>query len=112
MSEEKEAFGEWMIVELMGHRRVAGWVTEEHRFGVALCRIDIPETQAGPARTQLYGGQAIFGMHAVTEETARAVAASVMPPEPVQRWEMRQLPAGAPPRDVEPVDVDEEEIPY
>ena len=31
----------WAIVELMGHVRVAGFVTEEERFGVKLGRIDI-----------------------------------------------------------------------
>lgn len=31
----------WAIVELMGHVRLAGYVTEEERFGAKLGRIDI-----------------------------------------------------------------------
>jgi hypothetical protein len=34
----------WAIVELMGHVRIAGRVSEEERFGAKLGRIDIPKS--------------------------------------------------------------------
>ena len=38
-----EKFDQWAIVELMGHVKLAGRVTEEKRFGVEMGRIDIPQ---------------------------------------------------------------------
>lgn len=35
----------WAIVELMGHVRMAGRVSEEERFGAKLGRIDIPQPE-------------------------------------------------------------------
>jgi hypothetical protein len=35
-----DPFKDWAILELMGHRKLAGLVSEETHFGVALCRID------------------------------------------------------------------------
>jgi hypothetical protein len=37
-----EAFESWCILELMGHVRMAGRVTEEERFGVKMGRIEVP----------------------------------------------------------------------
>lgn len=37
-----ERFDSWCVLELLGHRRLAGRVTEEERFGVKLGRIDVP----------------------------------------------------------------------
>jgi hypothetical protein len=33
----------WAIIELMGHRRLAGWLSEEEVAGAAFLRIDVPE---------------------------------------------------------------------
>jgi hypothetical protein len=38
-----EAFDSWCVLELMGHVRMAGRVTEEERFGVKMGRIDVPD---------------------------------------------------------------------
>lgn len=35
-------FDSWAILELMGHVRMAGRVTEENRFGTVVGRIDVP----------------------------------------------------------------------
>lgn len=72
MSEQNN--GQWAIVELMGHKVVAGYVTEETKFGTPLCRIDVPETSAHPQFTQLYGGSALYCVTPVSEEVARLTA--------------------------------------
>lgn len=84
-----ESFDQWAILELMGHVRLAGKVTEESRFGVALGRIDIPT--ADGFTTQYFGGSSIYRLTPTTEEIARGVALRNQP-EPVHRWE---LPAPA-----------------
>lgn len=91
--EEQKAFESWAIVELMGHRRIAGRVTEQVIGGQALLRIDVPEcpeipsreverwgekhmpeaSPAIPAFTQFYGVSSVYCMTPTTEEIARRV---------------------------------------
>lgn len=80
---------QWAILELMGHRRLAGLVSEEERFGATMCRIDVPGVD-GNVATQYYGGSAIYCLTPCTEETARAVAREAQP-EPVTQWDARRL---------------------
>lgn len=67
---------EWAILELFGHRQLAGKITEVDRFGVKFCRIDIPSE---PPVTQFYGGAAIYGITITTEEIATKVARRTPP---------------------------------
>ena len=83
----------WAIVDLMGHVRIAGRLTEEERFGVKMGRLDMP-TAGGGFATRYFGGASVYSITIVSEEAARAVA--VRNPEPVSPWEMpKQLPARA-----------------
>lgn len=93
MTEAKteQQFKQWAILELMGHRKLAGLVSEESRFGTVMCRIDIPGPE-GKSVTQFYGGSSIYAVTPCTEDLARAVAKSNQP-APVQRWELPQLAA-------------------
>lgn len=84
--EDKQTFSEWAVLELMGHRKLAGKVTEATIAGHGLIRLDIPD---GP--TQFYSPSSIYCLTPVSEETARAFAKAHIP-EPVTRWELPQLP--------------------
>jgi hypothetical protein len=89
--------GFWAILELMGHRRLAGKVTEEERFGVKMCRIDIPQElvdDGAPFVTQYYGGGAIYCLTPSSEAAAR-VAAKMSRPGPVHAWELPALPSSS-----------------
>ena len=77
----------WAIVELMGHRKLAGLVSEETRFGTAMCRIDVPAAGEIAAFTQYYGGQSIYAMTPVSEQVARGVAAKLQA-RPVSVWDL------------------------
>lgn len=91
MSEKTEAFDGWAILELMGHRRLGGRVSEQVIAGAAFLRIDIPGPEPGAVAsviaTQFYSAAAIYAITPTTEEVARAVA-SRNQPAPVQRWEL------------------------
>lgn len=78
-------FDQWCILELMGHVRLAGRVTEESLFGTALGRIDIPNGDG--FTTQYFGGSSVYRITPTTEEVARLVAVGNQP-EPVHRWEL------------------------
>lgn len=93
MSEAK--FAEWVILELMGHRRLAGFLTEQEIGGASFLRLDIPGENGRQAATQLYSPQAVYCITPTTEELARAVAGENQP-EPVHRWELRALKAPEP----------------
>lgn len=93
MSEETVGrFRQWAVVEVMGHLKLAGLVTEEARFGTNLCRVDVyPGDALEPAMTRYFSGASLYGVTVCDEETARAYAAETMEDiQPIARW---QLPA-------------------
>lgn len=91
--------GFWAIVELMGHVRIAGFVTEEDRFGVRMGRIDIYNGE--DCVTQFFSGGSVYRITPVEESIARDLGART--PAPVSQWELsaKTLPAGAANRDEE-----------
>lgn len=77
MDEQRsEGFNEWAIVELMGHRRIAGRVTEQEIAGRAFLRIDIPQEDGGEA-TEFYNPASLYGMTPCDEALARVVAREI-----------------------------------
>jgi hypothetical protein len=88
VSEEK--FDQWGIVEIMGHDRIAGRVTEQAVGGCAFVRVDVPEIGGRPAYTKLFGSSAIFSISLTSEETAR-LAAAKFSPAPMSSWDARAL---------------------
>lgn len=91
MTDQVPAPEEWAIVEIMGHLRRAGRISEADRFGSKLLRIDIP---TGPDEyvTEYFSGSAIYRLRPATEEVARAVGAQLGDPRPVMPVAYR-LPA-------------------
>lgn len=106
---EDQIFAEWCIVELFGHRRLAGFVTEQEIFGASFLCLQIPASGTAPAMTQFYGPAAVFGVTPVTETMARAVAGRLRH-EPVQRWELP--PAITPDVDAEVREFAGDEAPF
>lgn len=85
---ENGPFTEWAIIELMGHRRLAGWLSEQEIAGRGFLRLDIP---SDPPATQLYSPSAVYCITPTTEALARAVAKTAQH-SPVQRWELPAAP--------------------
>ena len=65
----------WAIVEIMGHSRFAGRVSEDASLGVPLLRVDVPAIGEAPAFTKMFGAGSIFGVTLCTEAAAREAAA-------------------------------------
>lgn len=87
---EREQFEGWAILELMGHRKLAGYVSEQTVGGAAFLRIDVPGA-GGEKTTQLYAPAAIYCITPTTEEIVRQVAPKYRP-APVSQWELAALP--------------------
>jgi hypothetical protein len=103
MSDTDDTFEGWVILEVMGHRRLAGYVREQEIAGHAFLRIDV---LTDPPSTQFYGAGSVYCLTPVTEETARA-ACAVNRVAPVSRWE---LPAASPSREGGAFDIDGDQL--
>lgn len=79
MQTDDKTFETWAIVEVMGHRQFAGFVSEQPIGGASFVRVDVPAVDADgeqlPAFTKLLGAGSIYAISPCTEETARAFAA-------------------------------------
>jgi hypothetical protein len=71
---EYEKFDCWAVVEVMGHLRYAGRVTEHAIGGCAFVRVDVPAVGDRLPFTKLLGQGSIFAITPCSEEAARAVA--------------------------------------
>lgn len=80
-----EPFTEWVILELMGHRRLSGLLTEQDIAGRGFLRLDIPSE---PPTTQLYNPQSVYCITPTTQEVAQALVGRNGSAVPVARWEL------------------------
>jgi hypothetical protein len=71
-----EAIEGWGIVELMGHQRTAGRLSERSIAGQNLLQVDVPISDT-EFRTAFYGGSSIYALHPTDEQSARLMARSL-----------------------------------
>lgn len=88
--QQSQPFDHWCIVELMGHQRIAGRVTEVNLFGSALMRVDVPDFDGKPGFSKFYGAGAIYAVTPVDESVARELARAY-DQRPVERWQLERL---------------------
>jgi hypothetical protein len=111
-------FEGWAIVEILGHRRLAGYVREVELAGTGMLRLDVPERpweDIDPGEpftdvhaTQFYSPSALYCLTPTTEEIARGLAQRLQP-SPVARWELPAAQATFPSRPDEYIEADEED---
>ena len=80
--------GHWAILELMGHAKTAGFVTEVERYGVKMGRIDVPDESELGFYTQFFGGSSVYRETPVSEEVARAFVRASQP-RPVHTYQLK-----------------------
>lgn len=83
--EESKQFEEYAIVELFGHQKIAGKVSEQQVGGCSFVRVDVPATKRRPAFTRLFGSGAIYSI-TITDERSATIAAEIYAPEPMDKW--------------------------
>jgi hypothetical protein len=106
--ESESGFEGWAILELMGHRRLGGRISEATIAGGAFLRIDIPHPNETGIFTasQFYAPGAVYAITPTTEEIACAIACGA--PDPVSRWDLRSLEAST--GDVQTGDIVDAEV--
>lgn len=62
--------GDWAILEIMGHQRIAGKVREVARAGVQMLEVEVPEMDGKPSYVRRFAGAAIFSETPVPEAVA------------------------------------------
>ena len=63
----------YAIVELFGHQRIVGRISE-YSLGGVFVRVDVPAVNGRPGFTKLFGPNAIYGMTFVDRDVALAAA--------------------------------------
>lgn len=91
MSNDEEL---WAVVEVMGHAKYAGRVSEYTALGVPLMRVEVPAVNDQPAFEKLLGAASIFRITPCTREVAERAAAQFR----VEPLALVQLPAAVPTR--------------
>lgn len=100
---ETNQFESWAVVEVMGHRKFAGFVSEQAIGGASFVRVDVPAVGDLPAFTKLLGGGSIYAITPCTEETARAFAGNFQQ----RAFNVYEAPRLTGPKsDVDPADYD------
>lgn len=78
------------IIELFGHQRVAGKVTEQTVGSSTFIRIDVPETKTQPAFTRIVNPTAIYAINPVMEEVMQHMAGEIAH-KPIEAWDIREM---------------------
>lgn len=95
MNEEQQReqkFEAWGLLELFGHQRLAGRLTEQTIGGVHFVRIDVPPVDDVQEYTRFFTQGAIYGMTITTEDVARKLAAG-MCARPISAYDLPRAPA-------------------
>lgn len=63
-----------MVLELFGHSRIAGYVSEATFAGAPVVRVDVPQIGDTPPFTKMFHPNAVYAFNPVDEETMVYVA--------------------------------------
>jgi hypothetical protein len=84
---EEQKFEAWGLLELFGHQRLAGRLSEQAIGGCSFIRIDVPAVGDAPEYTRFFTNGAIYGMTVTSEDVARRIAESLRA-RPVSAYEL------------------------
>lgn len=87
MEEKLELFA---IVELFGHSRISGKVTEQTVGSSTFIRIDVPETKAQPGFSRIVNPSAVYAINPVTEDVMELMASQIEQ-KPIEAWDIRAM---------------------
>lgn len=88
--ESNKSFEEWAVVDVMGHQRYVGHVTEQVIAGAGFVRVDVPAADGSIAFSKLIGTASIYAISPVSEEIARTMA-SRSHQTPISRYDIPVL---------------------
>lgn len=78
------------IIELFGHQKMAGKVTEQSIGPATFVRVDVPETKTHPSFTRMLNPSAIYAINPVTEDVMNYMAGSLSQ-KPIESWDIKRM---------------------
>lgn len=87
MDQKLELFA---IVELFGHQRMAGKITEQTVGSSTFIRIDVPEIKSRPSFSRIVNPSAVYAINPVTEEVALHMA-NQFEVKPLESWDIQRM---------------------
>lgn len=78
------------VVELFGHTRMSGTLTEQTIGGASFVRIDVPETERQPSFTRILNPSAIYAINPVTKEVMIEMA-NMIENKPIENWDIQKM---------------------
>ena len=78
------------IVELFGHTKMAGKVTEQSIGPATFVRVDVPETPSQPSFSRLLNPSAIYAINPVTEDVMLYMAENFSA-KPIESWDIKRM---------------------
>jgi hypothetical protein len=88
MNDTSKSF--YAIVELMGHQKMVGLVTEVELAGRGFLLVDSLDSEGKPSFSRYVNPEAIYAINPVSEEIAKKLAIRYQP-VPVNSFELPQL---------------------
>ena len=78
------------LVELFGHTRIAGQVSEHALGGNTMIRIDVPETKQNPRFTKFVNPSAVYALNPIAEEMMHQLANEIQA-KPIYSYHLRDV---------------------
>jgi hypothetical protein len=88
--ESPEKFEIWALVELFGHNKIVGKVTEQTIAGGALVRVDVPKPDGTVNFTRFFNLSAIYAINPISQEMAVEMAQRIGG-DPVASYDVPQM---------------------
>lgn len=98
--DDQQQFEAWGLIELFGHNKLAGRITEQTIGGCHFIRVDVPAVGDIPEYTRCFTQGAIYGLTFTSEDVARRLAAGLQA-RPIMEYQLQVNPQGRLPYDDE-----------
>lgn len=76
----------WAVIEQLGHRVIAGFVSEVEIAGAGFLRVDLWSEEGAPRATQFIAPASVYAITPTTEEAVR----ERMKPRPLHRYALAE----------------------
>lgn len=83
-------FEHWALVELMGHQRIAGLVSEANLAGRGFIRVDVPDAKGEIKYSRYYSPEAVYCISPTDKQIAIGIAVKCNA-RPVSIYDLQRL---------------------
>lgn len=78
------------LVELFGHNRISGMISEHALGNSVMIRIDVPETNQNPAFTKFVNPSSVYALNPIAEEMMHQMAEEIKA-KPIQFYDLQDV---------------------